>query len=374
MLFGAAKLIKAAQRDGPIFAIGMTQSAGENYIIVLQRAGKAWRIVHHGTAPGADVLTAVDPIAGPSTFARRGNTFVVAGLAYATTIPEPSATELVHALPISYSTDGGLSWTVTTAPAHIQVVSTTQGPLYTGPTRKSTSIIATADGFIHTAGILVREWTNPQARTGQYIAFSADGASWSLASHPDLHPGVITTNMLGIIGGVAIGAGKIVAGTDLFGTPGKILHSSDGLSWAEASLSANLFSESIAFVKGLGFVALGIYDGTATVRVMTSPDGSTWTQATELSPGRIRLAAADREKVYASTGTASTIVSSDFGATWASGASIGASPVYRLISMHRRLYALGLNFIRYRTAGVWVNMTLPTLPTGHTWNGFAGIA
>jgi hypothetical protein len=92
---------------------------------------------------------------------------------------------------------------------------------------------------------------------------SADGVNWS-----------VNALTFGSVFDIAYGAGVYVASLEA----NSIRYSADGVSWTFVSLPGSGSGRAIAFGAGV-FVRLR-YSGGNTTRVLTSPDGITWTQRT----------------------------------------------------------------------------------------------
>jgi hypothetical protein len=102
------------------------------------------------------------------------------------------------------------------------------------------------------------------------VGVSVDGVSWAETTiDPDGH-----------YNSIAFGAGRYVAagGMASGGGPGKIIASTDGLHWAQVG-AASAVLRKVRFTS-VGFIAVGM-DGV----IVTSPDGTTWTESSDVSRG-----------------------------------------------------------------------------------------
>ncbi len=108
---------------------------------------------------------------------------------------------------------------------------------------------------------------NTVSDTGTYrggFFYSVDGINWTIPTSP-------FSNATDILQGVAFGG---AAGSEKFvavGKAGKILYSSDGMTWSPAVSNITTALYSVTWNQGF-FVAVG-----DDVTILTSPDGITWT-------------------------------------------------------------------------------------------------
>lgn len=136
---------------------------------------------------------------------------------------------------------------------------------------------------------------------------SSDGTTWS--SH-SMSPGNVSN--------VAYGAGVFVASLE----SNAVRYSADGASWTSVTLPGSGNGRGLAFGAGV-FVRLR-YSGSNTARVLTSPDGVTWTVRTtpNLALDWISVAYSPALGMFAAVasgengGSASNIMTSPDGITW----------------------------------------------------------
>ena len=128
------------------------------------------------------------------------------------------------------------------------------------------------------------------------IIVSSDAISWSDAT---------TVPIQAFLQSVAYGGGKFVA----VGVSGTIMHSADGLVWTAASAGTSTFLNRVTYANGL-FVIIG-QGGT----IITSPDAANWTQRTSGTASPLRsIEFADTRFIVG--GDSGTILGSDDGITW----------------------------------------------------------
>lgn len=386
MLFGCAKLLKA-QKGNPVYAIGETSRLGVRHFIVLKSLyGKTWSIVHHDTVNESALSF---PDAGASV-AKIGKTIIATGLAYPDTGPSDHAA-------VSVSADNGLTWSVAWAP---------YTPSASGVTVTSQAVAAGPSGFVRALKVAT-PFPSTDQTGGQYIASSADGSSWSTATHPSptwTRPDAPLTETaglnFGIYGGAAYGGGVFVACTvsllyhpglppipPLFGPSLQLFSSSDGASWSTTHDTPDNFDQqaiSVAYLDGAGFVAVmheanGNDPANRDMRPYYSADGASWTDRGTFTLGvnifstsqPVQMAGAREKYLLLYDGGAR--VSSDLGVSWQAGVSPGT--VTAMNAVNDKFFAGGSDWIKTSGDGsTWTSATLPTLPSGHTYAGFAGFA
>jgi hypothetical protein len=192
-----------------------------------------------------------------------------------------------------YLSDDGLSWRRVESPLvgqMIDVVATDDGLYAVGgvPGADAAGVWYSADGetWARTGGefpaafmwaiaeggpgLIVVGWRrNPEPDLAVWT--SEDGSSWSLAPDPEGFAGYEATDVVALPDGSLV----MVGGAHL-GGPGRMWHSTDGLSWtlAETEGSEAATPRTLALVDG-GVIALG---GGADMagRAWFSPDGGSW--------------------------------------------------------------------------------------------------
>ena len=96
---------------------------------------------------------------------------------------------------------------------------------------------------------------------------STDGVAWT-SRRADIQAS--NASMM-----VAFGGGAFVAVTD-----NGIFRSPDGIAWTSVAPAPGLYGGYVAYQPGQGFVAVGSPSYPAASPILTSPDGTTWTQQT----------------------------------------------------------------------------------------------
>jgi hypothetical protein len=178
------------------------------------------------------------------------------------------------------------------------------------------------------------------------IVTSSDSWGWTSQTHP--------LGATDYPSGCAFGAGLYV----IVAANGKIITSPDGVTWTSRTSGTALALLWVTFASGK-FVAVG-GDG-ATAVILTSTDGITWTSRT-VPGGIVSISTvafgASVFVAVASTGAASKVITSPDGVTWTTQAYAPASPLGPAL-----IFAGGLFVTGFQSA----IPTIVTSPDGVTW-------
>jgi hypothetical protein len=181
---------------------------------------------------------------------------------------------------ITVSNDG-VNWTSITAPQTNQWEGVTYGNgLFVAVAINGTNRVMTSpDGINWTlrSAVSANQWSSVTYGNGLFVAVTVDGIANSVMTSPD---GINWTARTGGLNGgwmnVTYGNGQFVA-VAWTGSTTRTMSSSDGITWTQhASADDAAQWEGVTYGNGL-FVAVA---DSGTNRVMTSPDGATWTGRT----------------------------------------------------------------------------------------------
>jgi hypothetical protein len=203
-------------------------------------------------------------------------------------------------------------------------------------------------------------WTDIAYGNGVYVAVDAgqdmvlvstNGLNWTLRNAPGQWWEAIT-----------FGNGTFVAvGRDFLS--GRVMTSPDGITWTEQTgPGVEKFPEDVIYAGGQ-FVLVGYdWDGTGGI-VMTSPDGITWTEQTDISGDQHWYAIAYGGGIYVAVGSDSTIMTSPDGITWTAQTDITGNPDWYAVTYGNNAFV-----------AVGSNDTIMTSPDGITWTAQTEIA
>ena len=284
----SARIVPASADE--VFAVGMTYTgninSGPRYLIVLRRTGNSWKVVKHDLT-GDTLLDRPDTALLPNdvqgvqlSLARRGRTLVVAGKANAATKPGTSPLSAADYAAVSVSTDGGVTWSVKWAPVSVPVLSSSAVGV-SDPNRSvfTQAILANELGFVAAVSVNLFSANGLIASVGQYLAFSEDALTWSLASHPNIHSGFTSPNRVGVLhtGAASPGSFAVVCGDGFGSGLTRYLRSTNGLTWSAASYDVEPVNGAIAYTKNFGFSTIfEITEAVPVMHVANSADAASW--------------------------------------------------------------------------------------------------
>ena len=165
------------------------------------------------------------------------------------------------------------------------------------PSDADWSSVTYGNGFFVAVGSAV------SVESDQRIMRSADGVTWTLYAAP-AGTGPLTS--------VTFGKGLFVA-VATSGTGNRVLTSPDGMTWTSRTSAADNTWQSVTYGNGV-FVAVS--DSGTGNRVMTSPDGLAWTIRTSASDNSWWAVAYGDGMFVAVSESDKVMVSTDNGATW----------------------------------------------------------